>query len=282
MLGRLAFGIALAVGLGTAFLQSVNLEAASAATTCGKFDQISDHCPNADGAINGGGVDLSADLETGGGGGGEPEPNVGPTMGEEAPGGGGSVTLPDGVAGPDPIVRDDFIVNCIPNSPCDPDLVIRISDLVNFVPMTPTSGMEPNGWMVVGLPANFFASAEAHTRSGQLLGFPAEVRFTPVGYHWDFGDGSQATSASGGASWAAQGLAEFSPTATSHRFAGSGEYVITPSVEFAAAYRFNGGAWRNISGTLSVPAAPFTATAGKASTVLVGQDCRSNPHAPGC
>ena len=159
---------------------------------------------------------------------------------------------------------------------------MRISDLVNFRPATPTQGMEPTGWTVIGLSTNFFAAASVHTRSGSLLGFPAEVRFTPVGYRWDYGDGAQRGSAVGGATWAEQGLPEFSETATSHEYRQTGSYVITLSVDYAAEYRFAGQSWRSIRGTLAVPANPLTVVASAARTVLVDRECTRNPSGPGC
>ena len=146
----------------------------------------------------------------------------------------------------------------------------------------PVQGMEPNGWLVEGIPTNFFASASAHLSSGSLLGSPADVRFTPVGYSWDYGDGTSATSTSGGSSWAAQGLPEFSETATSHVYKSTGTLSIGLSVSYAAEYRFAGGDWRSVVGLLAVPASPMTAIADRAGTVLVAEACSANRNGPGC
>lgn len=237
--------------------------------------------PAAAGEFNNGGVDLSAGVghdggaHTGDGGG---PGNGGADVGDQA----GAENGPGGPADPGTIVRDDFTVNCAPGSPCDPNLVVRISDLVNIRPMAATWQMEPSGWMLVGLPANFIAQASAHTESGLLLGFAADVHFTPVGYRWDYGDGTARTTTSGGATWAAQGLPEFSETATSHTFAASGGYTIAVAVVYTAEYRFAGQGWRTIDGTLAVPQSPLAALAGDARTVLVAEDCIRNPRGPGC
>ena len=171
---------------------------------------------------------------------------------------------------------------CVPQTPCDPALVVRISDLVSIQADAPTQGMEPDGWLVVGIPTNFFASASAHARSGPLLGAPAEVRFTPVGFTWDYGDGTAATTADGGSSWAAQGLPEFSDTSTSHVYESTGTLTIGLAVSYAAQYRFDGGEWRPVEGLLEVAAAPITAIADRAGTVLVAEACSANPDGPGC
>jgi hypothetical protein len=244
--------------------------------------------PSASGEFGHGGVDLSAGYETGGGGG-QNEGDNGDngsngSAGDLVGGGGVGVGGAGAVIGanPAPIIRDGFTINCTPGTPCDPSLVVLISDLVNFTPAVPTQGMEPAGWTVVGLPTNFFAVASVHIRSGLLLGFPADVRFTPVGYRWNYGDGSSARLATGGASWAALGLAEFSETATSHLYGIRSTVTIASAVDYGAEYRFAGQPWRAINGTIAVWARPLTAIAGDAETVLVERDCLRGPRGPGC
>ncbi|TFD75906.1 hypothetical protein E3T54_11635 [Cryobacterium sp. Sr8] len=254
----------------------------AAAATCGKFEQATLSCPEANGVFDHGGVDLSAGFDSNsGGGGGAPPGADGGAQTDENPGQNGDQGTVN-VADPLVIVRDPFFVNCTPGSPCDPSLVVSMSDLVNFRPVVPTQGMEPNGWTVIGLPTNFFAAASAHTRSGLLLGFPAEVRFTPAGYRWAYGDGATGGSATGGASWADLHLPEFSETATSHTYLDAGDFVIALTVDYSAQYRFAGQPWRGIGGTLAVPANPITARAGTARTVLVDRECTRNPSGPGC
>ncbi|MDY7543541.1 MULTISPECIES: hypothetical protein [unclassified Cryobacterium] len=178
-----------------------------------------------------------------------------------------------------PFVRDGFAVNC---PLCDPNLVVSISDLVTFPAAVPEQGMEPNGWAITGLPANFLARASVHVRSGVLLGFPAEVRFTPKRFHWDVGDGTPVDSATGGASWGTLGVPEFSDTATSHIFRSTGRHTVVLSVVYSAEYRAGAQPWRPVQGALTIAAPPLTVIVSTASTVLVGQDCRASPSGPGC
>lgn len=255
---------------------------------CGKFEQATGKCPKTNGTIANGGVDLTAGYEGNSGGGGTDDDtsDTGGAAGSErddtsdggtsANGGGAAATPPPRVQ------RDGFTVNCIAGSPCDPTLIVRVSDLVNFRSTAPAQVMEPSGWAVTGLPINFYAVASANVKSGMLLGYPADVRFTPVSYHWDYGDGTATTLRSGGASWAARGLAEFSATPTSHVFTSRGVIAVTLSVEYAAEYRFASQTWRSVQGTLALSADPLIAVAGDAKTVLVGQDCSRNPTGPGC
>ena len=265
--------------LGGILLVATAEPAVAEAAACSRADIQIGSCSEATGEFNNGGVDLSAGYERGSGGADQNDSNDN--------NGGGEVLVDNNGGAADgpfqiPIVRDDFTINCAPGTPCDPNLVVQISDLVNFKPITPTQGMEPNGWTVIGLPTNFFAGASVHTLSGSLLGFPADVRFTPVGYRWDYGDGGHDRSSTGGATWAALSLPEFSETATSHSYRETGSFTITLRVSFAAEYRFGGQTWRNVRGTLAVLTSPVTVVAGEARTVLVDRECTRNQSGPGC
>ena len=175
--------------------------------------------------------------------------------------------------------REPFWTSAPPEAPTAP---ITLADIASFRPTVGTAGMEPNGWMVTGLHTNFFSAATTHVVDGELLGAPAAVRFTPRSFAFDYGDGGSARTATGGGSWASLGLAEFDPTPTSHVYTTSGTFTIDISVAFGAEYTLDGQTWTPIAGTLSVPAARFTAVAGDATTVLVARDCRANPRGPGC
>ena len=165
---------------------------------------------------------------------------------------------------------------------CSAETIIRVSDLQNFpAPIAPT-GMEPNGWAIVGLAANFWTGASTHISDGLLLGQPAQVLFTPIGFHWSFGDGSTASSATGGASWEALGLAEFTTTDTSHKYTAKGTYSVVLTIDYHADYSFGDQGWRPVDGIVTVPSAPFTVMAANESTVLVAEDCLANPRGPGC
>lgn len=159
---------------------------------------------------------------------------------------------------------------------------VTMRDIASFRPAEPGNGMEPGGWAVVGLPANFVAESSVQTLSGTLLGRPAEVRFHPVAYRWTHSDGAVVQTSTPGSTWEALGQAEFTETATSHVYAASGDYTVDIAVVFVAEYRFNGSVWRWIDGTLSVPGAPQSVLVGEFDTVLVTGDCRVAPDGPGC
>lgn len=162
---------------------------------------------------------------------------------------------------------------------------ITIRDVASFQPELATLSSEPNGWSVRGLHANVLATGGSSTRTGELFGIPAEVRFTPVAYSFDFGDGSAPLStATPGATWAALGLAEFDPTPTSHAYESAGTFTVTLLVDYAAEYRVGSAdAFTPIPGTLAIPSAPITiVVADSAATALVDRNCTANPRGPGC
>jgi hypothetical protein len=150
--------------------------------------------------------------------------------------------------------------------------------------------MEPDGWMLVGLPANFLAGTGtegieddglAEVASGTLLGRPISVRFTPVSYTWSWGDGSSDTVATTGRTWEDLGLRRFSETATSHVYRERGAVAVTLDVAYAVEYSFDGSAWTGVTGTVSTAAA-IDAYVGTAKTVLVDGNCTDHPDDPGC
>lgn len=171
-----------------------------------------------------------------------------------------------------PPLRDSYTVT----SP------VTLHDLVGFRPRSGIDFMQPNGWMVVGLDTNFYAVTSAQEQQGQLLAHEATVRFTALRYHWSYGDGATLSTATGGSPWAAQGADEFAATPTSHIYREPGTYSIDLTIDFSAEYRYAGGEWTAIAGSIPVPANRLVATAGQAQTVLVGSDCAANPAGPGC
>jgi len=157
---------------------------------------------------------------------------------------------------------------------------LTLQDIAAFRPTAASHTMQPNGWAVRGLDANFLSSGASDVQGGTLLGQSAEVRFTPVRWRWNYGDGAQRSSRTPGEPWTAS--TEFDPTPTSHVYTANGTYTVTLTVDYAVEYRLAGGPWIPITGILSRVAPPLTVTIGSAKTVLVERDCVSNPAGPGC
>ncbi len=170
---------------------------------------------------------------------------------------------------------------------CDPRdgydvTVVTLADIARFRPAPGIQRMEPDGWVVVGLPANIYSLVDRQLVPGTLLGMAADVRFTPVAWRWSYGDGATATLPTKGATWAALGLREFDATPTSHVYQTAGSYTIRLDIVYRAEYRLDGGAFTPIAGTLALPANELHITASGAKTVLVDRDCTVSPRGPGC
>lgn len=159
---------------------------------------------------------------------------------------------------------------------------ITLSDLAQFSPQGSSLSSQPSGWTLVGMPVNFIAPSAQHTVSGSLLGRAAEVRFTPQGYVWNFGDGSTRVTSTGGSSWQSLGVAEFTPTATSHSYSRVGSYTVHVTTRYSAEYRYAGGAWSGVSGEVLGPGTHIILRVFAADTVLTTGNCGGAEALLGC
>ena len=260
---QLLFGLA---AFSSFFLWAGSIPTASGGDSgCTLAEKLSGQCPNVSGTVNGDGVDIRGSVNIPGSAGnsdsnGNSDANGGGSRG------GGAVTPPP------PPLRDGYSITA----------PITLADLVNFTPVAGIDHMEPDGWMVVGLNTNFYATVESGVQTGLLLDLPASVRFTAERYRWSYGDGGSATRSTRGSSWEASGVGEFDRTATSHVYRAAGTYSIDLAIDYRAEYQYAGGPWVSITGTVPVAANRLVAAAGAANTVLVGHDCAQHPSGPGC
>jgi hypothetical protein len=274
------------VGISTSMLLAFGTPIFASPGECVAAERYTGGC----GEISGGGVDLGIESSQGGGGAGEGEESAGDagSSAEDSEGGGGAAgsgEVPvEQTCTPQSIRICAVIRRFIPSVAEAPTAapVVTTREIAHLVPAVGTQGMEPQGWMLVGLPTNFYAEVSPAVVSTTLLGNAAEVRFTPTSFVWDHGDGTTITSASGGATWAALGLAEFSETSTSHVYRRPGEYVISLTVQYSAEYRIGEGSWRQLPGTVPSVSPPISASAKTAETMLVADDCRRPRPSPGC
>lgn len=170
----------------------------------------------------------------------------------------------------------------LPAEPVDPGFPeVTVADLVSFRPTTPALVGEPFGFGVVGMPANFVATAAEQQIPGVLLGYPVTVRFTPTAFVFSYGDGTTLRAASGGTSWEASGTAQFTPTNTSHIYAERGTYATGVTIEYAAAVDFGAG-WRPVDGVVTARSADYPVQVVEVRTALVDRTCLENPTGPGC
>lgn len=171
------------------------------------------------------------------------------------------------------------------NEPAAPDdaaiPAITLTDLAQFAPDPVAATGEPDNLGVAGMPTNFVAAASVHTRTGALFGIPLNVRFTPVGYDFRYGDGDTASTTSGGQAWATLGQASFTPTATSHIYRERGTYDANVTVHYTAEVDLGTG-WFPVDGQLSIDGPTQQIRIFEAHTALVARTCTEQPTAPGC
>lgn len=232
---------------------------------CTDLEKRLGDCPPS-GVIRDGYVELSDSDTTSAGGG---SSGGGHAASPPDPSGSNPAPCPVGRFGCDP--RDDYDV-----------VVVTLADIARFRPAPGVQRMEPDGWVVVGLPANIYSIVGTQIVPGELLGQSADVRFTPVAWQWNYGDGASATLSTKGGTWAALGLREFDATPTSHVYGQAGSYTIRLSIVYRAEYRIAGGPFTPIAGTITLPANELHITASGAKTVLVDRDCTVAPRGPGC
>jgi len=153
---------------------------------------------------------------------------------------------------------------------------MTVSDLESFRPRSPQQFVEPTGWAIQRIPANFWSTAQTHVVSGRLLGNPARVKFSPVLYRRSFGDGSQQTSDSPGDTWRELGQSPWTRTPTSHSYDEVGDVQVRLVVWYSAAFRFGSQGWRRLTGLVKGKANELTVSVLSADTVLVDRACLSD------
>ena len=159
---------------------------------------------------------------------------------------------------------------------------VTLADLASFRPATPELTGEPAGFGVVGMPTNLVGAASEQLLSGTLLGWDVTVRFVPAEFVFSHGDGTSATTTTGGASWARLAQAQFTPTATSHVYGDRGTYPVSVTVRYAASVDFGTGRWLPVDGFVTATSGDYDVRVVEVRTALVDETCRENPTGPGC
>lgn len=158
------------------------------------------------------------------------------------------------------------------SEPAAPTPPSSLSDVAQFAPGDGSFVQEPAGWSLPLLPMNLFSTAQSITESGELLGWPIEVRFTPVSYRWSMGDGATRVGSNPGNSW---GSRQFSTTATSHVYELSGDYLVSHWVTYEASYRFDGGSFVSLPGQITRSGGQRIVEVLSVTPVLVDRGCHA-------
>jgi hypothetical protein len=122
----------------------------------------------------------------------------------------------------------------------------------------------PGGRTLVNFPTNFLTTTtEPTAQTVALLGHDIEIRATPVGYTWHFGDGEDHEGSDPGAAYPDLRITHVYPHAG---------VTVTPSVDvtYRGSYRVDDGLWQDIPDTLTVTGTPVDLRILSATPHLVG------------
>ena len=109
----------------------------------------------------------------------------------------------------------------------------------------------PGGKTLVNFDTLFRTEAEPFTRTVRLLGHRVDLAITPVSFSWSHGDGTrQVTSDPGRAYQRGVAMNQY----VSHRYQDA-HVTMKPKVDttYSARFRVDGGPWRDVNGTVTIP-----------------------------
>ncbi len=152
-----------------------------------------------------------------------------------------------------------------------PQAPTHVSELATFRPTRPGIVIEPDGWALPTLDVNVYSTASRHRVSGELLGWPVVIRFTPARFRWSFGDGHSATYSSAGSSNASAGRDQFDRSPTSHAYLRPGSYTLRLVVDYDVEFKFEGGTFSDIDGQVSRDASTRVINVFRVAPLLLGE-----------
>ena len=120
----------------------------------------------------------------------------------------------------------------------------------------------PNHRTLVNFATNFYTDDVELTRTVTLLGQRVELRIWPARYGWRFGDGA--------VRWTTSPGSAYPDLEITHRYLRQGRVAPSVDTTYAAQFRVNGGAWRDVAGTVTIPGSPEALRVVTARPVLVG------------
>lgn len=152
-----------------------------------------------------------------------------------------------------------------------PEAPTHVSELQAFRPNQPGIVMEPDGWSLPTLEVNLVSTATRHRVSGELLGWPVVVRFTPARFRWSYGDGQSARLSAAGSTNSSAGRAQFDQSPTSHRYEKPGSYLVSLRVDYDVEFKFDGGTFNDLDGQVHSSASSRRVEVFSVSPLLTGE-----------
>ena len=130
------------------------------------------------------------------------------------------------------------------------------------LPASELTVQPPNGRTLVNFETNFYTEQGSFTRQVRLLGRRVELRIWPSQFAWRFGDGRSLSTREPGA--------PYPDLEVTHDYRAKGD--VSPSVDttYAAQFSVDGGPWRPVDGTVTIPGDPVQLEVLTATPELVG------------
>jgi hypothetical protein len=122
----------------------------------------------------------------------------------------------------------------------------------------------PNGRTLVNFETNFYTETQPFDRTVMLLGQRVDLHIVPSGFGWRFGDGGSLATAGPGS--------PYPHLDVTHRYLTKGHVAPSVDTTYTATFRVNGGPWRDVPGSVTIPGAPVELDVVTATPTLVGYD----------
>ena len=121
-----------------------------------------------------------------------------------------------------------------------------------------------NGRTLVNFDTNFFTQTDEFDRTVTLLGQRVDLHIVPSAFGWRFGDGESVTTKEPGA--------PYPQLDVTHSYLTKGRVAPSVDTTYTAQFRVNGGPWRDVPGSVTIPGAPVALRVLTATPTLVGYD----------
>ncbi|OKL53270.1 hypothetical protein BSZ39_10310 [Bowdeniella nasicola] len=141
--------------------------------------------------------------------------------------------------GPDPV---KVVVQPVDPGPPRP---VTIEEFKNFPVAKGEILLQPDqGHHTVNMPVVAATTARQHIVSGEILGYPFHVRFTPISYTFDYGDATDPITTSDPNS-------PYPNNRFWHEWPRTGTFTISVTTTWSGAYQVAGSPWVDVEGTLT-------------------------------
>lgn len=122
----------------------------------------------------------------------------------------------------------------------------------------------PNARTLVNFDTNFFTDTQPFDRTVTLLGQRVDLHIVPSRFGWRFGDGGSLATEEPGS--------PYPDLDVTHRYLRKGQVAPSVDTTYTATFRVDGGPWRDVPGSVTIPGAPVQLQVLTATPTLVGYD----------